>query len=282
MPTENFPQYISSHRNPRIRGLAALHQGRKRRESGLSLAEGVRLAWEALLYAETETLVLAEQLKGTPAGEELEGLARERGVEILRVSESCYTKISRLENPEGAAAVVKIRGWTPAELLTPDCRLVVAAGLQDPGNAGAIVRTAEAAGASGCVFLEGIDPGHPRLLRGAMGSTFRLPCAGGDIGGFLSRAKEIPVRILAASPGPGGIPYDRADFAPPCAVCIGGEGGGLPEEILRAADRRILIPMAGKAQSLNSAVSAGIILYGTGWGEFSAGRPGPEGPRKMD
>lgn len=256
---------ITSRQNSRVKTISGLHRGRNRRESGLSLAEGFRPAREALLYGEVETLVLSEQLQGSPAGEELEALARERGVEILRVADSCYEKISRLKSPEGAAAVVRIGRIEFAEILTPDCRLVAVAGIQDPANAGAIVRTAEAAGATGCVFLGGIDPSHPRLLRGSMGASFRLPAAAGDPGGFLAAAEKIPVRLLAASAGPGGIPYDRADFTPPCAVLIGGEGGGLPEEFLRRADQRITIPMAGKVESLNAAVAAGIILYGTGW-----------------
>jgi len=256
---------ITSRQNAWVKGLAGLHQGRRRKESGLSLAEGVRVSREALLDAEVETLVLSESLAGTVAGKELEGLARERGVEILLVSESCYEKISRLESPEGAAAVVKIRGSTLPELLTRDCRLVVAAGLQDPGNAGAIVRAAEAAGATGCVFLDGIDSGHPRLLRGAAGSAFRLPCAAGKTADFLQAARKVPVRILAAAITGDTLPYRQADFTPPVAVCIGGEGGGLPEEVVRGADRLIAIPMAGKVESLNAAVAAGIILYSAGW-----------------
>jgi TrmH family RNA methyltransferase len=258
-------EMISSRRNPRIQGWAELHQGRRRKETGLSLAEGVRVSREALLDAETETLVLSERLAGTEAGKELEELARKRKVEIVLVAEACYDRISRLESPEGAAAVVKIRGWTLTELLTPDCRLVVAAGLQDPGNAGAIVRAAEAAGATGCVFLDGIDPGHPRLLRGAMGSAFRLPCAAGKTADFLKAARQVPVRILATGFDSTALSYREADFTPPCAICIGGEGAGLPGEIIRRADRLITIPMAGKVESLNAAVAAGIILYGANW-----------------
>lgn len=220
---------------------------------------------EALLYAEAQALVISERLPGTSAGDELAGLARKRGVEVLRVSDSCYEKISRLENPEGAAVVVKIRQVSLAELLASDCRLVVTAGLQDPGNAGAIVRAAEAAGTTGCLFLDGIDPGHPRLLRGAMGSAFRLPCAAGRMADFLQAAREYSVRLLAATRAAGAVPYRLADYSPPAAICIGGEGGGLPEEIIRKADQLITIPMAGPGESLNAAVAAGIILYGTGW-----------------
>lgn len=268
---------IISRHNPRIKALAALHQGRRRKETGLSLAEGVRVAREALLYAKAETLAISEKLRGTKAGEELEELARERGVEILPVTELCYNKISRLESPEGAAVVVRIRRIEIADLLTPVCRLVVGAGLQDPGNAGAIARTAEAAGATGCLFLDGIDPGHPRFLRGAMGSAFRLPCADGKTAAFLAAAAKIPVRILAAGADPAAFSYREADFTPPCAICIGGEGTGLPGEIIRGAERLITIPMAGKTESLNAAVAAGIILYGANWTRPRPGRPPGDG-----
>lgn len=256
---------ISSRQNPRIRELSALRRGQRRKETGLSLAEGIRLTKEALHYGKTETLILSEQLAGTTVGEELADLAGRRGVEILRISESCYAKISRLENPEGAAAVVRVPRIEITQLLTPACRLVVAAGLQDPGNAGAIARAAEAAGASGCIFLEGIDPGHPRFLRGAAGSAFRLPCAAGEISAFLKAARKIPVRILATTLAAGSLPYHRADFTPPVAICLGGEGKGLPEEIFQGADQLITIPMADPVESLNAAVAAGIILYGAGW-----------------
>ncbi len=229
------------------------------------------MAREALVDAEAGTLVLAEKLLETAAGETLENLARERGVEVLRVSDSCYQKISRLDNPEGAAVAIKIRRVEIPDLLTPECRLVVTAGLQDPGNAGAIVRVAEAAGATGCLLLDGIDPAHPRLLRGSMGSAFRIPCAGGRTADFIRAAEGSPLRILAATGDGGAIPYRKADYTPPAAVCIGGEGEGLPGEILLAAQQKIAIPMAGRGESLNAAVAAGIILYGTGWGEQSGG-----------
>ncbi|MFH1037380.1 MAG: RNA methyltransferase [PVC group bacterium] len=252
---------ITSRQNPRIKALAALHQSRTRRETGLSLVEGLRPVKEALLHANVRTLVLSECLQSTPEGEKIEDLARQRKIEVLRVTDDCYRKLSDLRHPEGAAAVIEIQPVAPAFLLAGEPRLVVAAGLQDPGNAGAIARVAEAAGASGFLLLEGVDITHPRFLRAAMGSAFRLPCAAISAADFLAAARETPVRLLAAVAGGEARAYTDIDFTPPVALCIGGEGAGLPEEIVRAAECRMTIPMSGLVESLNAAVAAGIILY---------------------
>ena len=252
---------ITSRQNPRIKALAGLQQSRIRRETGLSLVEGLRPAREALLHAEARTLVLSEGMDRTPGGKTLAELAKKREIEVLRLTDDCYRKISGLRHPEGAAAVVALRTIDPESLFGKDARLAVAAGLQDPGNAGAIVRAAEAAGASGFILLEGVDVSHPRFLRGAMGSAFRLPCAALSIAGFLAAAREHRIRILAAGVAGDARVYTEADFTPPVALCIGGEGAGLPGEIEEAADERITIPMSGHVESLNAAVAAGIILF---------------------
>ncbi|MDP8215528.1 MAG: RNA methyltransferase [Candidatus Euphemobacter frigidus] len=252
---------ITSPHNPRIKILAALHQSRTRRETGLTLIEGVRPAREALTHAKIRTLVLSEKLCGNPEGEALKELAQQRDIEVLVITEGCYRKISGLRHPEGAAVVI-VPVKTPAsDILKGESRLVVTAGIQDPGNAGAIVRTAEAAGATGCLLLGGVDITHPRFLRAAMGSSFRLPCAAAGVVEFIAEAQKTPLRILAATTSGPAVHYNRADYRSPVAICIGGEGRGLPEEIERAADFKIAVPMSGRVESLNAAVAAGIILY---------------------
>ena len=252
---------ITSRQNSRVKALAALQQRQARKETGLSIVEGCRIVREALLYADPRTVVLSERLIGTEPGDELLDLARKRSAEILEMDESCYRKISGLKNPEGAAAVIT-RGDIPlSEILTEDSRLIITAGIQNPGNAGAIVRTAEAAGASGCIFLEGVDITHPGFLRAAAGSAFRIPCASADLSVFLAAVRKYPIRILAAASTADGIPYTEASYSPPAAICIGGEGKGLPKDMIQAADTRIFIPMLEPVESLNAAVAAGIILY---------------------
>jgi len=252
---------ITSRQHPRIKALAALRTRKGRGEEGKVLAEGLRLAREALRWAPVSALVISESFLREEEAESLINTARERGAEVLEVSTSCYTKISGLAAPEGIAAVVEPRNYDPAELLNESARLLVAAGIQNPGNAGALVRVAEAAGASGCLFLDGVDLTHPRLIRAAMGSSFRLPCAAGDGARFIEKAGRVGIRILTARTGAGSIAYTGADYSPPLAICVGGEGSGLPPEIERAAETAIYIPMAPPVESLNAAVAAGIILY---------------------
>ena len=257
---------ITSRQNSRVKDLAALQRKQTRKETGLTIVEGCRIVKEALLHADPRTLVLSERMIGTDTGEKLRALARKRSIEVLEINESCYRKISGLTNPEGAAAVLTSSKISLTDILTEDSRLIVTAGLRNPGNAGAIVRIAEAAGASGCLFLDGIDLTHPGFLRAAAGSAFRLPSASIDRSIFLSEIRSLPIRILAAANTGDGVPYTEADYNPPAAICIGGEGKGLPEDIIHAADSLISIPMLEPVESLNAAVAAGIILYQADWG----------------
>jgi RNA methyltransferase, TrmH family len=252
---------ITSRQNSRVKGLAALQRKQTRKDTGLTIVEGYRIVKEALLHADPRTLVLSERMIGTNAGEELRDLARERSIEVLEIDESCYRKISGLKNPEGAAAVLTCRETFLTDILTDDSRLIVTAGIQNPGNAGAIVRVAEAAGASGCIFLDGVDLTHPGFLRAAAGSAFRLPCALAELTIFLAAVQSSPIHILAATNTGDGVPYIEVNYNAPTAICIGGEGKGLPEDIIQAADSRIFIPMREPVESLNAAVAAGIILY---------------------
>lgn len=252
---------ITSRQNSRIKTLSALQRRHTRRETGLTLVEGCRIVREALLYADPRTLILSEMVIGRTLGEELRDLAKKRSIEVLEIDESCYRKISGLKNPEGAAAVLISRERSLADILTDDSRLIITAGIRNPGNAGAIVRIAEASGASGCLFLDGVDLTHPGFLRAAAGSAFRLPCASAEQPAFLSAIRKLPIRILAASNTGDGVPYTAPSYTPPIAICIGGEGEGLPEDIIQAADSRISIPMLEPVESLNAAVAAGIILY---------------------
>ena len=256
---------ICSRANPRIKTLAALQTRKGREEQGLAIAEGIHLCEEAFRSgAAVRTLILSESMIGRAEAPILRLLAEATGVEVLEVSNTCYAKLSDLQSPEGTAVVFAPRPPHFAELLAePRPRLLVAAGVQDPGNAGALVRTAEAAGASGCVFLDSIDVLAPKFLRAAMGSAFRIPCCPADTEEFLERARGRTLRLLAAAAeaAPKAVGYDAADYAPPVALCVGGEGAGLPSELLASVATRIFIPMSGRVESLNVAVAAGILLY---------------------
>jgi len=150
-----------------------------------------------------------------------------------------------------------------SSVLRPAPALVLAgAGLQDPGNAGAIIRSAAAAGATGVVLDElSADPWGWKALRASMGSAFQLPVVRSRaLTSLIKEWKAAGTRIVATMPRGGVSMYD-VDFTKPTAVLLGGEGAGLPEEFAAAADLRVSIPMHGAVESLNAAVAAAILLY---------------------
>lgn len=264
---------ITSRRNPLIKALARLaRDGKARREAGCCLAEGVHLVAEALNSgcAVRRLLCTTACAERAEAGDLLHG-ARDRGVETVMVSDECMARISTLQSPEGMAAEVEWVCTAATTLLTGAARLCLLAGVQDPGNAGAIVRTAEAAGATGILFWEGtVEPSHPAFLRGSMGSAFRVPCAGvacEEVDGWLS---TYGARILTAACG-GTVPFSEACYTPPVAIAVGSEGRGMPDALVRRASATLSIPMSGGVESLNVGVAAALILYAARgqWGEGS-------------
>ncbi len=254
-------EWITSRANERVKALGALKQRKHRQEEGLTLAEGLHLAAEAFASpASIAALIVARRAVGLPATAALMKEARARGVEILALENDCYDKVSELESPEGVAVTVRVGGARLEPLLTGEARLLVAAGVQDPGNAGALVRTAEAAGATGCVFLGGVDLSHPRFIRGAQGSSFRVPCVASDEEEFLIALGRTRIALVVADARQA-ADYTSADYTPPVAIVVGGEGQGVSPTLLAAAKTRISIPMMPPVESLNVAVAAGILLY---------------------
>ncbi len=253
---------ITSRNNPRIKQFAALKLAKERRTTGTTLAEGTRLVREAFTSGvAVTTLILAKSFSDSASDETLEQVAVERKVEILHVTDSVFAKISQLNAPEGVAALVPLPTADQEKLYTADARLLVAAGVQDPGNAGALLRVAEAAGASGCVFVGGVDPGHPRLLRASAGSAFRLPCAVENGKRFIEHATAAKIRLLLADVAGNAVAYTGADYTPPLAICLGAEGVGIPSEFFIPEVEIVTIPMHGRVESLNVSVAAGILLY---------------------
>ncbi|MFH0909933.1 MAG: RNA methyltransferase [Planctomycetota bacterium] len=254
---------ISSRQNPIIKHLAVLlRENHARHEEGLAVAEGlhlVREAWKSSLSV--RTLVHTPEMEGREEVGLLLREARGRGVECVAVARPCYERFSVLRSPEGIAAVLAWEEADPVLFFQPRCRLLALAEVQDPGNAGAMVRTAEAAGATGVLLCGGgVDLTHPALLRASMGSAFRLKTVSLGVEEFLSLCRKARVRVIVSVPR-GGIPFDAAEYAPPVAIVIGGEGGGVPGPIRACAAASVSIPAAGAVESLNAAVAAGILLY---------------------
>ena len=211
-------------------------------DARLVLAEGPHLLDEALRSRiEIHAVILAE------SAEDIPGLGATR---VVRVLDSLFNKLASTESPQGVLALVRLPEWKPEDLLGGTPLVVVLDGIQDPGNAGAILRTAEAFGATGAVFLKGtVSPSNPKCLRASAGSAFRLPIVTGIPDGLAMYAADPRAKLLAAEAG----------LAAPCAIVIGAEGSGVrPELAARATGVRI--PTV-QVESLNAAVAAGILLY---------------------
>jgi RNA methyltransferase, TrmH family len=240
----------------RLRGLI-----RDGREQGLIIIEGVRLAEEALasgigLVEAAATVEMARTERGRKLVDEI----AHRDVPIRWLEASVMSSLSEVETSQGIL-IVAHRPDLRSSLLGGDCPLIlVVAGVQDPGNLGALLRTAEAAGVTS-VFVGngGADPFSPKALRGAMGSTFRLPIALRPAASELGALRRVGVKVWAASSG--GTPYDRVDWSRPSALVVGNEGAGVSEAIARGCDGTVTVPMAGRVESLNVAVAAGAILF---------------------
>ena len=194
---------------------------------------------------------------------------RKRGGRPILVTDQVLAAISPVQHPAGVVAIGRARAtdvrvvFAAAHDNGPHLPLVIVlAGLQDPGNVGAIVRAAAAFGAAGIVAIEGTaNPFSWKALRGAMGGTFRLPVAArGSASDVIAAAHDEGVRLVAAVPR-GGTPLPRADFTGPTALVLGSEGGGVSSAIMAAARESITIPMRAPVESLNVAVAAALVLY---------------------
>lgn len=211
------------------------------------LAEGPRLLDEALRSGvEIRAVILAES-----AGEMAEP-ARFGGARVVRVPDALFARIASTEAPQGVLALVRAPEWTQEDLLKGTPLLVVLDGIQEPGNAGAILRAAEAFSATGAVFLKGtVNPYNPKALRASAGSVFRLPLVVGS---------AIPPGLAVyAADARAPLTLSEANFREQCAIVIGGEGSGVTPGIA-ARSTPVRIPTA-KVESLNAAVAAGILLY---------------------
>jgi RNA methyltransferase, TrmH family len=237
-------------RNPLCTTIRKAIQKGLRTDDGLVVAEGFHLLEEAQRSGcPIETVIGTEAALQNWTGLEHSHPA----TRIFSVDPLTFSTFSTTETPQGILALVRLPEWTLPGLIRFPALVVLLDGLQDPGNAGAIVRSAEAFGATGVVFLKGsASPYHPKTLRAAAGSLFRVP--------FVT-SSELPAfdfPIYATALG-SAKPIDAIDWRGPCGVVIGSEGRGVRPEIL-ASCQPVTIP-TDTVESLNAAVATGILLY---------------------
>jgi RNA methyltransferase, TrmH family len=221
---------------------------------------------EAILVSESGEHHLEAILRAASNSEF--GIARSR---VLRTTDKIFESLTATEAPQGVAALFREHAWDFEDILGRSASagnagieaslVVVMAGVQDPGNVGTIVRSAEAFGATGVVTTRGTaDPWSPKALRASAGSALRLPLLRGlSIPVLLAQLRVSKIKIVAAGSGTSELP--QPDLREPVAIFIGNEGAGLAQEVEGAADAHFAIPMSERVESLNAGIAASIILY---------------------
>lgn len=246
--------------NPLVKAAAELKQKKYRQQRGEFLAEGLRTAEEAvafkaaqqIFYTVTEderTLKLLEQ-------------AASMQLKLTCVSEAVMKKIADTETPQGIIAVCRMQEQPLEQLLASGKLLLVLDRVGDPGNIGTMLRTADAAGVGGIILLKGTaDIYAPKTVRSSMGSLFHVPVLSGVAEQeFIDNAKKSGYQLLVTALDGADNLY-QADLKGRLAFVMGNEAGGVSASLLQQADKRVFIPMRGKAESLNVAMAAGIVMF---------------------
>lgn len=227
------------------------------------LLDGLHLLIEAHASGiPVETAAFEHATLDDPTARRLAEDLKSAGTEVLIVSRGVLEAMSPVKTPSGAIGIARRRLTPLAEALRGPAPLaLVACDVQDPGNVGALMRTAEAAGATAFVACgASADPLGWKALRGSMGSALRLPVARAGVDDTLRECRGAGLRTTALAAG-AGEPLFSADFRGPTALLLGSEGGGLPPETLARVDRLVSIPMKAPVESLNVAVAAALALY---------------------
>jgi TrmH family RNA methyltransferase len=255
---------IDNPRSPRVRAVAKLAKREGRRETGRFLLEGPQAVGEALAFRPSLLVEVFATKGAIERHGELARAAREAGVEIVVVTEKVLEVMADTVTPQGIVAVAHQFPSTLAEIVASGPRLVaVLEEIRDPGNAGTILRAADAAGADAVVFSGlTVDPYHPKVVRATTGSLFHLPhVVGVSLAEAAKALRAAGLQVLAADVSGDDLLEARADLSRPTAWVFGNEAHGLDEERLALADRALRLPIYGEAESLNLATAASVCLY---------------------
>src|SRR5271165_846696 len=252
---------VAGRHNQRLKELRLAFRRAEPTARGECAIEGAKLLEEALRSGlHLESAFFSESAR--PLAEKLLPQIGAH-TETLILPNPLFNSIVPSDAPQGVAALIKLPAFSSAQMLDRSSSgpFVVAAGLQDPGNLGTILRSAEAFGAAGIFLTEGtVSVYNSKVLRGSAGSIFRLPFLPIASAELIPLLRTRGVRLLATS-SHRGTPLPQISWTLPLAIFIGNEGAGLPREILHQMDESIVIPQSAKVESLNAGVAASIVLY---------------------
>ncbi|MFC5712727.1 TrmH family RNA methyltransferase [Thalassorhabdus alkalitolerans] len=244
---------IESAKNPKIKHIKRLHKRKQREKDNQFFIEGPHLVEEALHYEAAVQEVFLEEEFSVPSSWDF------KDIPVTFVPEAVMKEMSATETPQGVAAVCNMTAVS--NLTLEQGRYLFIDGIQDPGNLGTIIRTADAAGLTAVILGEGtVDLYNDKVLRSTQGSVFHLPIVRGDLEDWVEKCKKKNIPVF----GTGiemGTTHTAIEPQETFALLIGNEGSGVSEFLLAKSDQNLYIPIHGKAESLNAAVAAGILLY---------------------
>ena len=254
---------VTSLTNPTVKAVRALHLRKEREESGLFLAEGLKIVAEAVELGHAPRILLyGPQARDHPVLKAAVAATEAAGGEVVEVTPAILEKVSRRDNPQMVMGVFA-QVFTALDALDPGAAgcWVALEQVRDPGNLGTIVRTADAAGCGGVILVgDCCDPYSLEAVRATMGSIFAVRIAKATTGEFLAWRETWPGSVvgtlLIAT-----TDYRAADYRRPSLILMGAEQSGLTPALAAACDVAVKIPMRGRADSLNLAVATGIMIY---------------------
>jgi TrmH family RNA methyltransferase len=251
---------VSSRQNNLVKALrAAFHHG-ELTPDGDCAVDGIKIIEEAIRSSLRITAIFVSETARDKVNRLLPQLSSH--TETLLLPDEVFRSAVTTDSPQGVAALIRLQPHKLDAIVNViEPLIIVAAGLQDPGNLGTVIRSAEAFGATGLVAADGtVNPHNPKVVRASAGSIFRLPVT--KAGGLeaVNAMRERGIRILATSSHKS-IPLQEADLTGPLAILVGNEGAGVPRDLLKEADQVIRIPHSLIVESLNAGIAASVVLY---------------------
>lgn len=248
---KRYMKRIDSIQNSSVKSWKKLHTKKEREKTGLFLVEGFHLVEEALKNNILETLLLTEETE-LPSSWKLDD------VSMSMVTDEIMKLLSETETPQGIIAVCRKKEQADVAM---EGSFLLIDGVQDPGNLGTMIRTADAAGVTAVILGNGcVDVYNGKTIRSTQGSLFHLPILKGDLTEWIPKLQANGVAVYGTSLQDA-KPYQEVQPAKNTALIMGNEGSGMQEELLALTDENLYIPIHGKAESLNVSVATGVLLY---------------------
>ncbi|MBU5677001.1 23S rRNA (guanosine(2251)-2'-O)-methyltransferase RlmB [Alkaliphilus sp. MSJ-5] len=256
---------ISSENNSIIKHIKSLQLKKQRVRHLQFTVEGVRIVEECLKHnGDIEYVIFSEELHQVQGGSDLLNKVSSKGHTIYQLPSQLFSKLATTESPQGIMAVVNMKNSSLEDLKFEDVDnlfFVILDRIQDPGNMGTIIRTAESAKVDAVIITKGsVDPYNSKTLRATMGAIFHLPIIQCDNDVWIEYLKQKNVELIAADLDTDKT-YIDIDYNKNIGIVIGNEANGINSNILSSVDERVIIPILGKIESLNASVAAGILIY---------------------